>query len=175
MGNRAVITTLGTNPKRIGLYLHWHGGRDSVEAFLKYAELRQIRKPECDDGYFFARFAQIVSNFFGNETLSVGINTLDRLDCNNGDNGVYYIQGYEIVGREFAPQEEQQEYDLYEMLKLINHSQPKEAQISDELLLSPSYKQCLDLLSLVNCTYELDSLAKFITEKSKKIKEEEEW
>jgi hypothetical protein len=173
MGNRAVITTLGTNPKRIGLYLHWHGGRDSVEAFLKYAELRQIRKPECDDGYFFARLAQIVSNFFGNETLSVGINTLDRLDCNNGDNGVYYIQGYEIVGREFAPQEEQQEYDLYEMLKLINSSQPKEARVSDDLLLSPQYRRSMDFVLMINCKEELNNLLSIITEKLQKIKEKD--
>jgi hypothetical protein len=37
MGNRAVITD---NKQRIGIYLHWNGGRDSVEAFLKYCELR---------------------------------------------------------------------------------------------------------------------------------------
>ena len=31
MGNRAVITT---EKKDLGIYLHWNGGRDSVEAFL---------------------------------------------------------------------------------------------------------------------------------------------
>lgn len=36
MGNRAVITT----PERtFGLYLHWQGGRDSIEAFLEYAKM----------------------------------------------------------------------------------------------------------------------------------------
>lgn len=30
MGNRAVITT---EEKQIGVYLHWNGGRDSVQAF----------------------------------------------------------------------------------------------------------------------------------------------
>ena len=35
MGNRAVITTA---EKRIGLYLHWNGGRDTVEPLLKYCE-----------------------------------------------------------------------------------------------------------------------------------------
>lgn len=28
MGNRAVITT---SDKKMGIYLHWNGGRDSVE------------------------------------------------------------------------------------------------------------------------------------------------
>ena len=32
MGNRAVITT---PDKKIGVYLHWNGGRDSVEGFLQ--------------------------------------------------------------------------------------------------------------------------------------------
>lgn len=36
MGNRAVITT---TDQRIGIYLHWNGGKDSVEAFLKYCKL----------------------------------------------------------------------------------------------------------------------------------------
>ena len=30
MGNRAVITDI---EKKVGIYLHWNGGRDSVEAF----------------------------------------------------------------------------------------------------------------------------------------------
>lgn len=43
MGNRAVITTSKapdvSGAKDLGIYLHWNGGRDSVEAFLKYCVL----------------------------------------------------------------------------------------------------------------------------------------
>ena len=51
MGNRAVITTQEyiTNPDAIGVYLHWNGGRDSVEAFLKYCDLRGFRPPDSDE------------------------------------------------------------------------------------------------------------------------------
>ena len=35
MGNRAVITT---KERKIGLYLHWNGGRDTVEPVLGTAE-----------------------------------------------------------------------------------------------------------------------------------------
>ena len=36
MGNRAVIFEQG---KTKGVYQHWNGGRDSVEAFLQYCRL----------------------------------------------------------------------------------------------------------------------------------------
>lgn len=42
MGNRAVITT---KERKIGLYLHWNGGRDTVEPLLKYCELQGYRPP----------------------------------------------------------------------------------------------------------------------------------
>ena len=50
MGNRAVITTQEylTNPDTIGVYLHWNGGRDSVQAFLLYCKLKGYRPPETD-------------------------------------------------------------------------------------------------------------------------------
>ena len=35
MGHSAVITTRN-DLKDIGVYLHWNGGRDSVEGFLSY-------------------------------------------------------------------------------------------------------------------------------------------
>ena len=75
MGNRAVITT---TQKKIGLYLHWNGGRDSIEAFLKYCELQQFTSPE-KDFYGWARLSQIISNFFGG-TLSIGIDE-SNWDC----------------------------------------------------------------------------------------------
>lgn len=65
MGNRCVVTwSKSMNPKYrtdIGVYLHWNGGRDSVEAFLKYCELRRFHA----GNYGAARFVQVVANFFG--------------------------------------------------------------------------------------------------------------
>lgn len=129
MGNRAVITT---EDKKIGVYLHWNGGRDSIEAFLLYCKLQGYRAPE-NDCYGWARLCQVIGNFFGG-TGSVGIDTYDRLDTNNWDNGVYIIKNWEIVGREFNNYPEQQSYDLLELLKVINKKMPEYEQLTIEQL-----------------------------------------
>ena len=121
MGNRAVITT---EKKRIGVYLHWNGGRDSVEAFLAVCKELDHRPPETDC-YGFARLCQVIGNFFGG-TTSLGVDTLDKLDCDNGDNGVYIIKNWEIIGREhYDDRTEQKEYDLKELVADIKAAQPK--------------------------------------------------
>lgn len=128
MGNRAVITD--TN-QRIGIYLHWNGGRDSVEAFLKYCELKEFRSPNTDC-YGWARLTQVISNFFGG-SLSIGIDTLTNMPKDNGDNGLYIIKGWQIVGREFAPRFEQNEYKLIESLREIDAMQPLHMQIPEKI------------------------------------------
>ena len=128
MGNRAVITTRN---KDLGVYLHWNGGRDSVEAFLKYCELQGFRCPEVDD-YGWARLCQIIGNFFGG-TTSIGIDKYNKLDTDNGDNGVYIIEDWKIVDRLYHNYLEQNEYDLKEMLKLIDQSQPENMQLFKDI------------------------------------------
>lgn len=128
MGNRAVITT---KDKKIGVYLHWNGGRDSVEAFLKYCEFKGYRPPETDC-YGWARLCQVIGNFFGGST-SIGIDEYNRLDTDNWDNGVYVIENWKIVDRLFLHGEEQNEYDLNEMLADIDKSQPTDEQLGDFL------------------------------------------
>ena len=134
MGNRAVITTQEylINPDTIGVYLHWNGGRDSVQAFLLYCKAKGYRPPD-KDCYGWARLCQVVGNYFGGG-LSIGIDACARLDCDNWDNGVYITEGWEIVDRRFAPEEEQQHYDLLEMLRDINKAQPLQEQLTDEEL-----------------------------------------
>lgn len=129
MGNRAVITT---RSKDIGVYLHWNGGRDSVEAFLKYCKLKGYRPPELDC-YGWARLCQVIGNFFGGE-LSIGIDKYDKLDKDNGDNGVYVIENWNIVDRLFISWPEQHEYDLIGMLKSINNAQPENERLSEEVI-----------------------------------------
>ena len=107
MGNRAVITT---KEKKIGVYLHWNGGRDSVTAFLTYCKMKGYRTPESDN-YGWARLCQVIGNFFGGE-YSIGIDEYDVLDTDNGDNGVYIIENWEIVDREFYNGAEQNNHDL---------------------------------------------------------------
>jgi hypothetical protein len=132
MGNRAVITSKKNNNK-IGIYLHWNGGKDSVEAFLKYAKLRGFRPPE-EDNYGWARLAQIIANYMGKDGLSVGIDTIDRLDCDNWDNGTYLIENWEIVGREYFTGEEQWSHPMRTMLRDINNAQPENQQLTEEEL-----------------------------------------
>lgn len=128
MGNRAVITT----PERtLGLYLHWNGGRDSVEAFLRYCDLRGFRSPDSDE-YGWARLCQVIANFMGASGLSVGISryTTDK-QMDPGDNGVYVIRGWEIVDRvyPYTPFEEEHEYPLDAMLREIDASQPEDQRL----------------------------------------------
>ena len=137
MGNRAVITaskSLNTaKSSDIGVYLHWNGGRDSVEAFLTYCEAKGYRPPEVDS-YGWARLCQVIGNFFGGDT-SLGIDRCDNLDCENWDNGVYIIEGWKIVGRQYFDNGiEQATYDLRKMLDAINEAQPEKERLTGEVL-----------------------------------------
>ena len=124
MGNRAVITTRENfDNNGVGVYVHWNGGRDSVEAFLTYCKRKGYRSPD-QDCYGWARLCQVIGNFFGGDA-SVGIDTVDRLDCDNYDNGVYIIEDWKIVGREFFTGTEQNDYDLEEFVKNIDRSMPE--------------------------------------------------
>lgn len=128
MGNRAVITTEGRD---LSLYLHWNGGRDSVAAFLRYCDLRGLRAPDADD-YGWARLCQVIANFMGANGLSVGISryTTDERE-DPGDNGIYVIRGWEIVGR-VCPYDgfcEQGEYPLDETLGDIDAARPIDQQL----------------------------------------------
>lgn len=131
MGNRAVITT---QDKELGVYLHWNGGRDSIEAFLLYCKLKGYRCPE-NDCYGWARLCQVIGNFFGGE-YSVGIDKYDRLDTDNGDNGTYIIKDWQIIGKEFEPLDTLDIVQVKMMLESINGSMP----VSEQLDINDLYK-----------------------------------
>lgn len=132
MGNRAVITTRKDwESDGVGIYLHWNGGRESVEAFLRYCELKGYRSPD-KDCYGWARLCQVIGNFFGG-TNSVGINTLWNLDYDNGDNGTYIIEGWKIVDRLFEADSDV-EYDLTDALVYIDDRMPEGERIGHEFL-----------------------------------------
>ena len=97
MGNRAVLAFGNIDDdSTLGIYLHWNGGRDSIEGFLQAARALGVRPN--DEVYAAARVCQIIGNFFGG-TLSVGVSTLGRLDTDNGDNGVYEITPDLYIGK----------------------------------------------------------------------------
>lgn len=140
MGNRAVITT---PERKLALYLHWNGGRDSVRAFLAYCKAEGFRDPAEDD-YGWACLAQVCRNFFspdagdndlnGERGLYVGLSTYQDADRDNGDNGVYIIEGWKIVGRESFEGQEQKGHDLLGMLWNINETMPKGIQLNEHEL-----------------------------------------
>ena len=119
MGNRAVIafTQEGKkNKKTVGIYLHWNGGRDTVEGLLQAAKDYGIRGGD----YGVARLIQIICNTFPG-CLGVGVDLVERLDCDNYDNGLDWVAPeVNIVGREFFEnREEQQVYPLDEFVKAV--------------------------------------------------------
>lgn len=134
MGNRAVITLKSKDKPDLGVYLHWCGDRDQVEAFLLYCELKSYRSPD-EDCYGWARLAQTIANYFDNG-LSIGINLCCYLDCNNGDNGVYEIEGWKIVGRKFCGRDHYglKYYGFLQFLKDINAAQPEKVQLPNGIL-----------------------------------------
>ncbi|BAQ94073.1 hypothetical protein [uncultured phage_MedDCM-OCT-S28-C10] len=100
MGNRVVIGIADENQQMhkdcIGIYLHWNGGDESINAFLKYAKKHKVRS----DDYGIARLIQIIGNSLGG-TLSMGVDRVSRLDCDNGDNGLVWInRKFEIIAQE---------------------------------------------------------------------------
>lgn len=130
MGNRAIITTRENfNNNGIGVYLHWNGGRDSVEAFLCYCKLKGYRPPE-KDCYGWARLCQVIGNFFGG-TTSIGIDNFQKDTGKYQDNGTYIIENWEIIDRKYFNYEEQNNYDLHEMLLEIDEAQPAKEQIKE--------------------------------------------
>ena len=135
MGNRAVITASKSSAvagsSDLGIYLHWNGGRDSVEAFLTYCRIQGFRSPDVDN-YGWARLVQVIANFFGGDGLSVGLDKCSKLDCDNYDNGVYIIKGWEIVGRQYKRHSEQCEHDLEPMLQYIDERQPEGMRLGAE-------------------------------------------
>jgi hypothetical protein len=87
MGNRAVITTAD---KKLGIYVHWNGGPESIIGFMKACKELKYRNPNDDPSYGFARMSHAIATFFTGET-SLGIGPLKNLDVNNFDNGAYII------------------------------------------------------------------------------------
>ena len=155
MGNRAVITTKENLETGRGLevYLHWNGGRDSVEGFLEYCRLRSFRPPEKDD-YGWARLCQVIGNFLGADGCSVGVDEISRLDTDNGDNGTYLIRDWEIVGRKYFSGKEQYGYGIWEFLDYLDESQPEQQRLGSQMM------RCLmhhgKVISDINWNYQFE-------------------
>lgn len=128
MANRAVITTRENYENNgIGVYLHWCGSRSYVESFLRYCELKKYRYPESDP-YGWAYLCHVLTNYFG-DGLSVGVDVVNNLNCANGDNGVYIIKQWRIVGRELCERKDEDEFDPESFLHVIDGHMPPSEQL----------------------------------------------
>jgi len=122
MGDRAVITTVQTigdpqSSSELGVYLHMNGDPTSVTAFLEYCRAKDIPSPNYDYGW--ARLCQVIGNYFGG-TLSVGVEKCCNLDCDNGENGVYIINGWDIVGWKCVPEDYDDTVDIDKLHLMMN-------------------------------------------------------
>ena len=111
MGNRAVVTFDEYDPNGFGVYLHWNGGRDSIEGLLEATKRIMVGRMG-DRSYAQARFVQAATTLIpGN--LSIGLGKCKDLDCDNYDNGLYVVDSatLEIKNRMFFEGEEQLNYD----------------------------------------------------------------
>lgn len=134
MGNRGLITGYGSP---IGIYLHWNGGRDSIEAFLAYAKLQG----HCPRGNFvdeLPALLTIIVNFFGNTGLNVYLHPIkDITNALTLDHGTYVIDNWTIVNRYHAPSIEQDTHQLTEMLIVIDERQPVHEQLGADYITAP--------------------------------------
>ncbi len=132
MGNRATLK-FKDEANQPNIYLHWNGGRASVQAFLNVAKAMELRA----DSYGVARMCQIIGNFFGGN-LSLG--------CSNNlgdysDNGIYLIKDFVIVGREkFDGEEEIDEEKTKSITHFILDLHKKLDEARKELSESEKYK-----------------------------------
>jgi len=114
MGNRAVVCFSESgeySESLLGLYVHWNGGRDSIEGFLKATKTLL-----GDDGWTLQtgwdKFLDVIGAY---QTGWTEVDVCTKLDTDNNDNGVYVVgPSLSIVSREFRRYDEQYEYDLDE-------------------------------------------------------------
>lgn len=130
MGNRGYIMGQGSDH---AIYVHWNGGLDSVEAFLRYAKLKGL--PPLSSASGVGGLLTIITNFFGNHGLSVYLaSASEALEPSGCDNGTYVVQEWEIIERLFMSRPEQVHYRLVDMLLGIDQAQPVADQLGEDFL-----------------------------------------
>ncbi len=109
MGNRAVIAfKLAPTKKTPVVYLHWNGGKASVEGFLAAAKELGIKDIKT--------FGDMILEWMGS---SVYHETWETADRDNHDNGTYIVDPdkLEIVQRLFMNNAEEVSYDKTTKIK----------------------------------------------------------
>lgn len=114
MGNRAVLVFENDRTdKSPAIYLHWNGGRDSIEPFLTAAKLIGIGKLTTTTERMDAIATMLAKFFFECEIgRTVYREPFGQTDQDNMDNGVYLIDNeLSIVGRLYHDGDEQSGHD----------------------------------------------------------------
>lgn len=127
MGNSCFVTT---PKKQVGIYLHWNGGRDSIESFCEYMRILDTANIVGDQGYALAQFSKVVGNYLG--TDSIGLYPYDE-SCRDCDNGVYVLGKNWSIEERIYPScyadgdefKEQYEHTIDEMVRDIDNRQPE--------------------------------------------------
>lgn len=123
MGNRAVLTFSNT-PSAPCIYLHWNGGRASVEGFMGAARAlgyheRGYSAPQLID----ALAELIATHFFGVEVnkVHVYVERFGEADTDNWDNGTYILneKDLQVIGRMFF--KGQEEWDQDKTTQIMHH------------------------------------------------------
>lgn len=105
MGNRAIITLEDRNGAShpVALYLHWHGGLESVLAFVTFTWNTFPRGHE-DMFTFHARLCQVIGNFFP-DGLSLYALPLAHAGDWSTQHGIFHfslsVSGPRLVGRDY--------------------------------------------------------------------------
>ena len=91
MGNRAVVS-FSTSPAAPSIYLHWNGGRASVEGFLAGC-LDAGYQATGDQKQDMDQIERRLRPFFARngECMSIYRQPVGRADTDNGDNGWYIL------------------------------------------------------------------------------------
>ena len=103
MGNRAVIT-FSTYTNAPAIYLHWNGGRASVEGFLTAARQLGLRHAPTAQAQTEAldQLAEMLARFYFRCNVGMTVYRLHYAgsDRDNGDNGTYLLgQDLTILAR----------------------------------------------------------------------------
>ena len=111
MGNRAVIT-FSTANNAPAIYLHWNGGRASVEGFLTAARQLGLRHAPTAQAQSEAldQLAEMLARFYFRCNVGMTVYRLHYAgsDRDNGDNGTYLIgRDLTIIDRLFKPRAEE--------------------------------------------------------------------
>lgn len=100
MGNSAVVTFSPTQ----SVYVHWNGGRASIEGFL--GAMRDLDLPRSTAAEAVDSLAKVMRSYLWDSTVEVG--PRNRLDCDNGDNGEYVVSlDLQITKRRFRRADEE--------------------------------------------------------------------